>query len=174
MILTPRLRKLALTAHVTASVGWLGAVSSFLVLAISGLTSKDTQLVHAVYLAMELIARFIIVPLCLATLITGIIQSLGSKWGLFRHYWILIKFLITILSTFVLLIHMQPISYIAGEAAKITLSSADLRIQIQLVVASGAAILALLVATTLSVYKPRGLTPYGFRKNLKQRSGSKS
>lgn len=31
--MNPRLRKLTLTAHVTASVGWLGAVTAFLVLA---------------------------------------------------------------------------------------------------------------------------------------------
>jgi len=34
--MTPRLRKFVLTAHVTLSVGWLGAVAGFLALAIAG------------------------------------------------------------------------------------------------------------------------------------------
>src|SRR5215207_577011 len=101
MIMAPRLRKFTLTAHVAFSVGWLGAVAGFLALAIAGLTSQDAQKVRAAYLAMELIARFVIVPLNLASLLTGLVQSLGTKWGLFRHYWILVKLLITILSTIV-------------------------------------------------------------------------
>lgn len=170
--MTPRLRKLALTAHVTSSVGWLGVVAGFLALAVAGLISQDPQLVRAAYLAMELIARFVIVPLCLASLLTGLVLSLGTKWGLFRHYWILMKLLITILATIGLLVHMQPISYLAGVASETILSSSNLRLQIQLVVAAGAALLVLLVATTLAVYKPRGITRYGWRKQHEQRKAS--
>jgi hypothetical protein len=171
MTMGPRLRKIALTAHVTLSVGWLGAVASFLALAVTGLTSQDAQRVRAAYLAMELTTSFIIVPLSLAALLTGLVQSLGTKWGLFQHYWILAKLLITILATIILLVHMQPISYMAGAAAETTLTSADLRqLRIQLVADATAALLALLVATTLAVYKPRGMTPYGWRKQLEQRN----
>jgi hypothetical protein len=38
MTMAPRLRKFGLTGHVDSSVGWLGAVSSFLALAVTGLT----------------------------------------------------------------------------------------------------------------------------------------
>ena len=151
-----------LTAHVTSSVGWLGAVASFLVLAIVGLTSQDGQTMRAAYLAMELIAWFVIVPLSFASPLSGIVQSLGTTWGLFRHYWIVIKFLMTIPCTLVLLLHVQAISLIGAEA---TLSSGDLsRLRVQLVADAGAALLVLLVATTLSVYKPQGLTRYGARR----------
>jgi hypothetical protein len=172
MTMTPRVRKFALTIHVTSSVGWLGAVAVFLALAIAGLTSKDAQLVRAAYLAMELSTRFVIAPMCLASLLTGLISSLGTEWGLFRYYWILIKLLITILSTIGLLVHLQPISYLAEVASKTTLSSSDHQAQIQLIVVSGAALLALLVATTLSMYKPRGMTPYGWRKQNEKRTRS--
>ena len=166
----PRLRKLSLTAHVTSSVGWLGAVATFLAFAVTGLTSQEAQMVRSAYLAMELTASFVIVPLSLASLITGLVQSLGTKWGLFRHYWIMAKLLINILCTVVLLLHMQPITVLAGVAAETTLSSADFReTRIQLVVNAGAALLALLVATTLAVYKPRGMTRYGWRKQREQR-----
>ncbi len=84
--MTPALRKLNLTAHVTSSVGWLGAVASFLVLSIAGLTSENADSVRGAYVAMNLIGQFMIVPLSLAALATGLIQSLGTHWGLFRHY----------------------------------------------------------------------------------------
>ncbi len=164
--MTPPVRKFALTAHVTSSVGWLGAVAAFLALAIAGLTSPDAQVVRAAYLAMELTAWFVIVPLSLASLVTGLVQSLGTRWGLFRHYWVLIKLVINILATIALLVHTQPIGYMARVAATTTIASADLRgVRIQLVATAGAALLVLLVATTLGVYKPRGMTPYGRRKN---------
>jgi hypothetical protein len=86
MIMTPGLRKFALTAHVTSSAGWLGAVTAFLALAVAGLTSQDAQLVRAAYLAMELTGWFVIVPFGIATLVTGLVQAVGTPWGLFRHY----------------------------------------------------------------------------------------
>ena len=169
--MSPGLRKFALTAHVTSSVGWLGAVGGFLALAIAGLTRDDAQMVRAAYIAMDLIAWFVIVPLSFASLVTGLIQSLGTTWGLFRHYWVLIKLLMNVLASIALLLHMQPISRMAGVAAEGTLSGADLRgLRIQLVADAAAALLLLLVAVTLSVYKPRGLTRYGRRKQREERT----
>jgi len=168
--MSPRLRKFVLTAHITFAVGWLGAVAGFLALAVAGLTSQDTQQVRSAYLAMDTIARFVIVPLSFAPLVTGPVLSLGTPWGLFRHYWIVAKLLITILSTLILLIHMQPINQLAAIAAESTLASGEhLQLRIQMVIASAAAVVALLVATTLGVYKPRGLTPYGWRKQQERR-----
>ena len=174
-MMTPRLRKFALTAHITSSIGWIGADAGFLALAIAGLTSQDAQMVRAAYLAMGLTAWFVIIPLSLASLLTGLVQSLGTKWGLFRHYWVLVKFLIAIFASIVLLIHTQPIGLLPNAAAETTLSSADLHEpRIQLVVAAGAGLLVLLVNTTLAVYKPRGMTPYGWRKQNEQHMKSQS
>ena len=50
-------------------------------------------MVRAAFLAMESIGWFVIVPLSLAALPTGLVQSLGTEWGLFRHCWMLAKFL---------------------------------------------------------------------------------
>jgi len=163
--MTPFFRKFGLTAHITFSVGWLGAVAGFLALALAGLTSQNPQLVLSSYISMELISRFVIIPACIGTLLTGLIQSIGTQWGLFRYYWILVKLLLTIAATIVLLLHMQPISYMAEMASGMTLSNSDLRgLRIQLIADAGAALLVLLVATTLSVYKPWGITPYGLRR----------
>src|SRR5207253_2732105 len=152
MIMSPGLRKVALTAHVTSSIGWFGAVAAFLALAIAGLTSRDAQLVRAAYLAMELTTWFVIVPLAFVSLLTGVVSSLGTKWGLFRYYWVLLKLLITIFATIVLLVHTQPIDLLAGVAAKTTVFSAYLQSrQILMVVASGATLVVLIVLTVLSV-----------------------
>ena len=166
MTMSPGLRKFALTAHVTLSVGWLGAVAGFLALAIAALVSEDAQRVRAAYLAMELTAWFIIVPLSLASLVSGLVQALGTSWGLFRHYWVVFKLLINVFATIVLLMYMQTLGYFSRAAADMTLSSADLLAlrSASPVIHAGAALVLLLVATTLAVYKPRGLTPYGRRK----------
>ena len=163
--MTPPVRKLALTAHVTSSVSWLGAVAAFLALAIAGLARSDAQMVRAAYLATEMITWFVIVPLAFASLLTGLIVSLGTPWGLFRHYWVLVKFMLTILATVLLILHTQPIGVLAAVARETTLSGADVRrLQIQLVGDAGAALVALLVNVTLSIYKPEGMTVYGRRR----------
>jgi hypothetical protein len=170
MIMSPWLRKLILTAHVTSSVGWLGAVASFLALAVAALTSQDTQMARSADLAMDWVAWFVIVPLCFVSLLTGLVSSLGTQWGLFRHYWVLVKLLITIPATLVLLLHMQPINLLAAAAAKspVTLSSSDIHgLRNLLVTAAGATMLVLIVLTALSIYKPRGMTRYGERKQYK-------
>jgi hypothetical protein len=168
MTMTPRLRKLVLTAHVTSSVGWLGAVAGFLALAVIGLTSKDAQTVRGAYLVMEPAAWFILVPFALASLLTGLVQSLTTTWGLFRHYWVLFKLLINVFATIVLLMYMETFSAMAGVAAD---PAADLSVvrNSSPVLHAGAALVLLLAATTLAVYKPRGLTPYGQRKQPSQR-----
>jgi hypothetical protein len=165
MTMTHQLRKLTLTAHVTSSVGFLGAVAAFLALAVAGATGQDAQMVSACFLSMELITSFVIVPLCFASLLTGVVQSLVTPWGLFRHYWIVVKLLLTVLSTIVLLVHTESISYLAHLAAGTELSGVDLAgMRLQLMIASGAAFFVLLTATALSIYKPQGMTPYGWRR----------
>ena len=169
--MSPRLRKFALTAHVTSSVGWLGAVVGFLALSITALASQDGATVRGAYLAMESTGWYVLVPLSLASLLTGLVQALGTPWGLFRHYWIVAKLVINVFATIVLLMYMQTLDHLAGVAAETTLSSGDLSglRSPSPVLHAGAALLLLLVATTLSVYKPRGMTRYGQRKQREQR-----
>src|SRR5581483_6459517 len=152
--MTPGLRKLTLTTHVASSVGWTGAVGCFLALAIGGLASHDAQAARAAYLAMKVTTWAVIVPSSLASLLTGVIVSLGTPWGLLRHYWVLAKLLLNVLATVVLFVHTRPIDLLAGVAAHSPLATGDLRdLRIQLVVDAAAALLILLVATALAVYK---------------------
>ncbi len=168
--MTSNLRKFALTVHIIFSVGWFGAVVAYLALALAGLTGHDAQRVRAAYLSMELIGRCVIVPSSLATLLAGLVESLGTPWGLFRHWWVLVKFLLTTGAILVLLRHMQVVSRVSGIAAEMTLSATDFRtLRLQLVVHAVGGLLVLLTATALSVYKPWGMTPYGWRKWHEQR-----
>jgi hypothetical protein len=163
MTMPPRLRKLTLTAHVTFSVGWLGAVGAYLGLAIVALTGNDPQTVRAMFVSMELIGWFVIVPLSLTALLTGLVQSLGTEWGLFRHYWVLTKFVLTVGGITILLLHMPMVSRVVGVRAETPLLNAALGAvpHATFVVHAGGGLLVLLAATALSVYKPWGLTPYG-------------
>lgn len=76
-----RLRKLALSVHLTVSVGWIGAVVAYLALGISAVTSPDAQTVRAAWIAMEVTGWYVLVPLALAALLTGVIMSLGTPWA---------------------------------------------------------------------------------------------
>jgi hypothetical protein len=167
MTMTPRLRKFALTAHVASSVGWLGAVVVFLGLAVVGLTSPNAQTVRGAYLVMEPAAWFVLVPLAFASLLTGLVQSLGTTWGLFRHYWVVFKLIINVVTTIVLLVYMETFSFMAGVAADPNAELGVVR-NASPALHAGAALLLLVVATTLAVYKPRGVTRYGRRKQHEQ------
>jgi hypothetical protein len=156
----PGVRKAVLTTHVSASVGWLGAIMAFLVLAVTALARQDDQLVRAADLGMRPIGWFVLVPLSSASLLTGLVLSLGTEWGLFRHYWVLATLLINVFANTVLLMFVWNLgssSYIASDAPLLH---------------SVVALLLLLVATAISVYKPRGLTPYGWRRQQARRAAA--
>ena len=161
MTLSPLMRKLALTLHICVSVGWLGAALGFLALALTGLTSADPQTVRGAYLAMDVLTRAVLVPLSLASLLTGVVQALSTPWGLFRHYWVLIKLLLTVFAILVLFLQLAPIRSLAHLASGPAFSVADHQeARLSLVVHSAGGSLVLLLITALSVLKPRGTTGF--------------
>ncbi|MEJ0097470.1 MAG: hypothetical protein WDM84_05420 [Bauldia sp.] len=160
MTMPPRLRNLVLVVHVASSVGMLGAVASFLALAIIGLVMPDGGLARAAYLAMKAIAWLVIVPLILAALLVGIAESLATPWGLFRHWWVVAKLVLTVVATVVLLLQMNLIDGVAAFASAAALPPALGQARMALVLHSGGGLVVLIVAVVLSVYKPRGRTLY--------------
>lgn len=78
----PQSRRALLTLHICCSVGWFGAVAAFLVLSVAGMTSDNPDMVRSAYLSMDLISRYLVIPLSLAALATGLTQALASPWGL--------------------------------------------------------------------------------------------
>jgi hypothetical protein len=163
-MMTPALRRVTFTTHVTSSVGWLGAVMAFLALAVIGFTNDDERTVRGAYLVMAPAAWFVLVPLAHASLLSGIALSLGTPWGLFRQYWVVLKLGITVFATVILLIYMGTFRQMAGVAADPVLGVAAVRNASPIIHAILALIL-LLAATVLGVYKPFGITAYGRRKH---------
>ena len=163
MTMSPGVRKLALAAHVTSSVGWLGAVAAFLALSIVGLASDDAETVRGAYLVMEPAAWYVLVPLAFASLVTGLVQSLGTTWGLVRHYWVIAKLLINVFATIVLVMYMATFDILRDVAADPGTELSDVR-NVSPALHAGLALLLLLAATALAVFKPRGMTRYGWRK----------
>ena len=179
----PPIRKLALTVHLVSSLGWIGAVVAYIALGLGAVNASDAQTIRAAWIGMELIGWYVIVPLAVAALLSGVVISLGTPWGLFRHYWVLISLALTAICVVVLIAHMPSVSATtaalrAGDdlsAPDVTHSTAAGR-HAGLDPASGDLFhptigLAILLATTaLNVFKPRGLTPYGWRKQQEDRA----
>jgi len=158
---TPRLRKVALTAHVACAVGWLGAAIAYLALLVAALATDDAPLVRAAYLVMAPLTWFGIVPLALAALVTGLVQGLGTRWGVFRHYWVVFKLVLTVVGSIVLLANTRTVTEMERAALTESPGAAGLHGQL---LHSGGGVLLLLLTTALAVYKPRGMTRYGRRK----------
>ena len=148
MTLTPAWARFTLTTHVAVSVGWAGALAAFLAHAVVSVSSTDIEAVRAVSIAMALIAWFVILPLSLATLTTGLVQALGTSWGLVRHYWVVFKLVLTAVATAILLLKLGPISQAAAA------DTPGLRVSILVHAAGGLAVL--LAALALAIYKPAG------------------
>lgn len=116
MIMQPGLRKAALVGHVTSSVGWLGAVAAFLVLAVVALHTADAATSRSLYVAMEVLGKAVLLPLAVASLVTGLVQSLGTPWGLFRHWWVIVKLALAVMSTLVLVAYTTTLTALADAA----------------------------------------------------------
>ena len=173
MSMTTALRRFTLTTHVTSSVGWLGAVLVFIALAAIGLTSQDERTVRGTYLLMASAAWFVLVPLAHASLLSGLVLSLGTAWGLFRHYWVALKLAITAFATVILLIYMATFREMAGVAAD-PVAELDLVRNPSPLVHAILALVLLVVATVLAIYKPFGMTTYGRRQLGLERAGAPS
>lgn len=156
-------RRFWLTIHIGSSVGWIGAVLAFIVLDVTTVTSDNVGVLRGTYVAMDLVARLAIVPLAIASLTTGLVVALGTKWGLFRHYWVVISLILTAASTLVLFAQMPLIAHRAALAADATVTDASLQEMGNLLLHSVGGAVVLLVIMVLNIYKPRGVTPYGWR-----------
>jgi hypothetical protein len=93
------------------------------------------------------------------------VNALGTPWGLLRHYWVLAKLLLTLFATSILLVETRTISALARAA----MTSTDPRDLPGSLLHSVGGLVVLLAVTVLSIYKPRGLTRYGWRRQQAQR-----
>jgi hypothetical protein len=131
---------------------------------VTAVTSADAQTARVADAAMDLVAWFAVLPMCLVSSLTGLVSSLGTAWGMIRHYWVLIKLLATIPATALLFLHMRPISMLAAATGMAQHSGDIAGMRNLLAIAAAVTLLLLLGLTALSIYKPRGMTGYGTRR----------
>lgn len=149
-----RTRKAVLIAHLASAAAWLGMSVVFGILTISALSAPaGTPAVFAV--AIGAFVGWPLVVVALLTLSSGAVLALGSKYGLFRYWWVTVKLVITIiLITLVILVLIPSVAELAGSAATSTTIVLDQQLIFPPVVSS----VALLFAISLSVLKPWGRT----------------
>jgi uncharacterized membrane protein len=145
--LSPPVRRAVLTAHIVASVGLLGDVAALLATAIRAATTDDPELAASAYELMSMFSFVFGIPLSFVALGTGLALGLGSKWGVLRHGWVTAKLLVIVSVILVgaFVIGPSEAAMTDGEGGRETV----------LIVAAAYDVLALSLATGLSVYKPR-------------------
>jgi len=162
--LSPRLRKTIVAAHVLVAVGWFGVVLAKLVLEVVALSTRNQEAARAGYLFVAALDGAAFPPAAIATVVTGVVLSVGTAWGLFRHWWIVVKLLLTVAvvvtgAAFVGAWTQQAIA-LAGMS---TPAAGDMAVAAALGTTSrwliGAAVVHVLMlgaATVISVLKPWG------------------
>jgi hypothetical protein len=159
--LTPQGRKWVLTAHVIASVAWIGVSLCLLGLSLTGVLSRDAEIQKAAFVALGTLGTVVAAPVSVAALITGVVVSLGTKWGLFRHWWVLVSFIATVIMTAAVLFALGPL--LRGAAASALAAAPGTPVldavgnaAVPAVIASCVATVVLSVITGLNVFKPVG------------------
>lgn len=148
-----RAREVALILHVLTSVGWFGIAVAVVVCAIAARATADQAFAHALYRVMAA-SPWLSVPAGLTAAATGTLVALGSRYGLIRHWWVVVKVLLTVV---VITADALLVSVLAREAAATDHAAPPLY------GSTVGHVVALVIATALSVIKPRGLTPWGRR-----------
>jgi hypothetical protein len=146
-------RKAALIAHVLSSVGWFGVAVAVVGCLVAARVTAQPSFAHALYRVVAA-SGWLAVPAGLAAAATGALLGLGTRYGLIRYWWVVVKILITVA---VVVTDALLVSALAGEAA------ASGRLTPPLYASTGAHIVVLVIAAALSVLKPGGLTPRGRR-----------
>lgn len=166
--MSPRVRRLALSVHLTCSVGWIGGVIAYLAMGITATSASNPTTVRSMWLAMDTVGWYVLVPMALGAWATGLLMSLGTRWGLFRYYWVLFAFVLTTVATVVLILHMPDVSSIQRAVA--SGASKDLAQYGGDLFHATLALVLLLVIQVLNIYKPPGMTPYGWRAKNRERA----
>jgi hypothetical protein len=154
-----------LAVHLTVSIGWIGAVLAYIALGLAATNSTRTVTVRSAWVAMELIGWQVLIPLAVASLVTGILLGLGTKWGLVRYYWVLVSLVATCFATAVLVLHMPDVSALADRARRerrpeLGTLGGDL-------FHATLGLLVLVSVLVLNMFKPPGLTRYGWRRGAR-------
>lgn len=167
--MSPPVRKALLAAHLTVSVGWIGSVLAYLALAVLARSSESDATVRAAWIGMDVTGWYVIVPLTVTSFATGVLLAVATRWGLLRHYWVLFSLLLTAVAMVVLVLHMPSVATLAdaarnaGEDAAPHAARLLTRLRQSDLLHPAAGLVVLLAVHVMNVYKPAGLTRYGWR-----------
>ncbi len=152
-------RRAHLVVHVAVSVGWLGLTLGLLTLSVTGYASGSPDTTVAAYRAMKIFSDWLLIPVALLTLVSGLIVSLGTPWGLARHRWIVVKFWLTLATVVLTAFSLRPgIDRLAADAVAGTPDTG-----LSMVAAPSVATATYFFVTAISVLKPWGPTKRGSR-----------
>ncbi|MFD5846349.1 DUF2269 domain-containing protein [Streptomyces chartreusis] len=159
-------RRAALVVHVVASASWVGLTLGLLALGITAAGTGSAVSVEASVRAMKLFADWLLLPVAFLTLVSGLVLSLGTQWGLARHRWVYVKFWLTLATTTATVFALRPgvNSAVAAVAAGGPLPDAG-----DVMMGPIVSLSAYVFMTVISVLKPWGLTKRGRR--LREASG---
>ncbi|MFD9600124.1 DUF2269 domain-containing protein [Streptomyces sp. NPDC056708] len=147
-------RRSLLVAHVAVSVSWLGLTVGLLTLGITAFLTGDPATAQAATRAMKIFGDWLVIPVALLSLLSGLVLALRTPWGLARHRWVWTKFWLTLVTAALSIFSLRPgINEAAARGA----------VGINLVVAPSVATATYLFITAVSVLKPWGLTQRGRR-----------
>lgn len=160
-------RRALLVVHVAVSVGWLGLTLGLLTLSVTGYASKSPDTTVAAYRAMKIFSDWLVVPVALLTLVSGLVLALGTPWGLARHRWVVVKFWITLATALLTAFSLRPgIDRLAADAVAGVPDTG-----LSMVSAPAVATATYLFVTAISVLKPWGPTKRGGRLRAAQSAG---
>ncbi|MFE7646012.1 DUF2269 domain-containing protein [Streptomyces phaeoluteigriseus] len=160
MKLTRPVRRASLVVHVAASASWLGLTLGLLALGTAATTTGSAATVEASVRAMKLFADWLLLPLAALTLLSGLVLSLGTAWGLARHRWVYTKFWLTLATATATVLALRPgvNAAVTAVAAGETLPDAG-----DVLFGPVVSLSAYLFMTVVSILKPWGLTRRGRR-----------
>jgi hypothetical protein len=107
-------RKLLVALHVVTSIGWMGQALALFTLIMYGLSSGDRR---SAYQMATVIDEHLLASLCNAAAFTGIMLAALTPWGFFRHWWVLVKFAITLTQLYSGIFVLSPNLAAATDAA---------------------------------------------------------
>jgi hypothetical protein len=157
-------RKLLLVSHIVFGVGWMGVDIALITLLVNARTSQSAVDVISGYSAVARIVPAAVPPLCVGVLVTGALLGWGTAWGIFRHWWVFAKLILSVAMTILVFVSLLPAIQSMPDIGNV--QSADAvrerlgALGIQMMFPPVVSFALLGVATFLSIFKPNGLTPW--------------
>ncbi|MFJ2771573.1 DUF2269 family protein [Streptomyces sp. NPDC087300] len=162
-------RRATLVVHVVGAAGWLGLTLGLLALALTAITTRSPAVVEASVRSMKVFADWLVLPLALVTLLSGLLLSLGTKWGLARHRWVYTKFWLTLATTAASVFALRPG---VNDSAATVAAGDPITDPTGLIAGPIVSLTAYVFMTVISVLKPWGLTRRGRKQRGQKQRGS--